>query len=376
MAANNTVLQRKLGIARSETGAVGKSALWALRRAVSKAADQVADLPLAVIGATQDRISHDALAERVGADSLPVLLDGPEGRRGALWLNRDAVAALVEHQTTGRISGKPAADRPFTATDAALSAPLVDAALAQAEALAEVAADRACLTGFRFGARAEDATTLVLAIEADRLRVFSLTLDFNGGAAQGTLLLALPEPETRPAQDPGAPASRQTLSDKACGGLRATLTAVICQMHLPLRDLASLAPGDLLELKENRLDETELVTIAGTCVATGQLGQSGGFRALRLYAGAPRDTRSTPAPSPDFKAVKPQGVPGKTATDVEAEAQLPSVLADVDELQLEAMPPELAAQEISELAGLPLDIDPWPETALEEASGAEKNSGT
>lgn len=360
-------------MARGDTGAAGKSALWALRRGFAKSAAQVADLPLAVIGATQDRVGHDALAARAGTDMLPLLLEGPDGRRGALWLDRAAVAALVEHQTTGRIGGKPAPDRAFTPTDAALVAPVLDAALTGAAALSEVAADRLCLAGFRFGAQAEDTATLLLTIEAERLRLFDLTLDFDGGAAQGALLLALPEPLADPPPVPAdtAPPPRRTLSGQAHDSLRADLSAVICRMRLPLSTLAGLSPGDLVELKDDRLDETELMTIAGSCVATGQLGQAGGFRALRL-AGAPSKGKHAPAAPPGFQVARPPR--RKQAPEPAPEdAQLPQVLADVEELQLETMSPDRAAQEISELAGLSLEDDPWTESGT--AAGAPARPG-
>ncbi|HBS49269.1 MAG TPA: hypothetical protein DEA05_03895 [Rhodobacteraceae bacterium] len=357
MTATNTVLQAKLASARGEGAAEqGRGALWALRRALAKAADEVADLALAVIGATQDRIARDSLAERVGTEALPLLLEGPEGRRGALWLDRAAVAALVEHQTTGRIGAGPTGEtRAFTATDAALVAPLVDAGLALAGDLVERAADRDCLGGFRFGAWAENAAALVLAVEADRLRLFELTLDFQAGAAQGKICFALPEAAPKSPPAPDRPAPRRTLSERAYDSLRADLTAVICRLRLPLSALAELQPGDMLALKDERLDATELLTISGLCAATGELGQSGGFRALRLSGDSPR--RVAPKPAPGFDETRPVR---KAPAPEEEEAPVPATLADVDELQLETMPPEQAAQEISDLAGLSLDDDPWP----------------
>lgn len=372
MTATNTVLQRKLANARGDSGGSGRSALWALRRALAKAADEVADLSLAVIGATQSRVTRDALADMVGADVLPLLLDGPEGARGALWLDRPAVGALVEQQTTGRISGSVAQDRSFTATDAALVAPLVDAALSQAGDLVETAADQDALRGFRFGARAEDAAALVLAVEAERLRLYELTLDFDRGAAQGRMVLVLPEPGTRPTTAAEAPPQRRTLSTRACDSLRAELSATICRMRLPLSALAALEPGDLLELKDERLEETELLTISGLCAATGQLGQAGGFRAVRLSVWTPQ--KAAPKPAPAFTVAKPpprRAGPEETAD----EDALPPVLADVDEFRIDNMPSEQAAQEISQLAGLPMDNDPWPVPAATVSPTGKEGDG-
>ena len=63
-----------------------------------------------------------------------VLLDGPCGARGAVRIDTALLAALIEMQTTGRVTGRAFGGRAVTRTDAAIAAPLIDAALAGAEA--------------------------------------------------------------------------------------------------------------------------------------------------------------------------------------------------------------------------------------------------
>lgn len=360
MAATNTVMQRKLASARTGAGTGSRSALRALRRAVAKAALDTVGLTLAVISATQDRIGHGDLVATLAGDRMLVLLDGPPGRTGVLWMDRDAVAAIVQIQTTGQLSGTPPAPRPFTSTDAALVQPMIDAALALAEALVETPTDRACLAGYRFGAQAEDATALALEIDAERLRTFDLTVDIAAGLRQGRIGLILPEEPAMPAdaQAPDGP-RRALLSRQAVGALRAELRTCLGRICLPISELAAMKPGDLIELRDGRLDAVELLSIAGHRIAVAQLGQTAGVRAVRLLGGDP----ATPQPRADraaaFSAVPvPQPpalapAPAEPAAAGQAGADA-AAFDDGDEDSLADLSPELAAAEISELAGLPL----------------------
>lgn len=386
MTTTNTVLQRKLASARNDAPTGGRSALRALRRALPKAAADAADMALSVTGGTQDRILREDIAGRIGDDgALLVLLDGAAGQTGAIWLDRAIVAAIVEQQTTGRISTRPPPDRPCTSTDAALAAPLIDALLSLVEDLVEVAADRACLTGYRFGARVEDAAAVVLAVEADRLRVFTLGVAVAEGTVQGAITLALPEAPAAPEAD--GPDAREKSAATArgmqtFGTIRAELTAAICRLHLPLEMVATLQVGDRLDLPDTRLDMTELVTIAGASAGMGQLGQSGGFRAVRLVDRDPRTSHTRPVPDEPFTADVAQMVNGGAAgakhepVAEDPDMQPPAVYSEDDDSRLETLPTDLAVAEISELAGLPLDGEETSLSELQAAMGAMSPANT
>lgn len=358
---SGSAVQRKLAVASSGSQTGERTALRALRLGFARAAAAVCDLPLAIIGATQRRAGSDDVVDYIRKDWLLLLLDGPDGRIGALLFDPDCIAALIQHQTMGAVSGGTTADRAFTETDAAMVAPLVDAALQKASELVQVATDALCLSGYSFGARSEDARSLALTLEADHYRVFELSLDFTGGIAQGTACLILPEPpepkvvKTNRNSGPGM--------DKAVGVASADLTAVICRVQVTLAELSVLSPGDVLPLTQGRFDKTEVLAISGQRVTTGQLGQAGGFRAIRLAGYMPQlmatpdefDT-SISLPSP---AVKQDSMilDGTVLSEVEVDGGgggLQAMTDDDSESLFAGLSAEEAALEISELAGLPL----------------------
>ncbi len=367
-------LQRKMAAGRDAAESIGRSAAAALRLAIARAADDLFDLALVVIGVSQARVTQDELAPHLPQDRLLVMLDGPEGQFGILTLDRMLLTALIQQQTMGQISGMVPDDRPFTSTDASLAAPLVDEMLTRAADLADKPIDIQCLSGFRFGARAEDARSAMLSIEAERFRLFELTLEFGSEGKQGVLTLVLPEPiKAATGQEVEADSTAPKLG-AAIEMARADLTAVICTMRVSLSDLSAMAPGDVLPLVKDHLDRTELVGITGQPVAVGRLGQIGGLRALRLnetklrmtrapdQSGFAADIGAQPSVANDPDVLEGELAPSPpTSPDVPSKPvtrpHRPEEDEDGDD-PFSNMSAEEAALEISALAGLsPDDID-------------------
>jgi len=375
-----SVLERKLAAASEADSGVGRSALRALRLAMARTAKELFDLPLAVIGAKQARCEQEGVAAHLADDRLLVLLDGADGLAGAVSLDGDCVAALIQQQTMGRVTGTAMAERAFTGTDAALAEPLIQALLTRAAELADLPEDRRCLSGFRFGALVEDARSLILALEVDRFRVFDLTVDIAEGAMQGAICLMMPDLPSESVNDgkPGAPpVPPGPRLEQAFGVMRADLTATIGRLRLPLTELAAMQPGDVLPLMRERLDETELITINGQSVGAGRLGQVNGFRALRM-----NETMMPAAPTVmpvengfavhvvAAEQVEDDVVTMDGSVDVMSEdhakerAGVPALIGETDTGSivakqtedmgnlLDQMTPEQAVAEISQLAGL------------------------
>lgn len=373
-----SVLERKLAAAGAAERGTGRSALRALRLALARTAKALYDLPLAVIGAKQSRSDHDNIARFLADDRLLVLLDGAQGLAGAASLDGPCVAALIQQQTMGRVTGTAMAERAFTGTDAALAEPLIETLLSRAADLSDDPQDRRCLSGFRFGARVKNVRSLALALEADRFRVFELSVDIAEGAMQGAICLLLPDLPEDPDESGkkgGKKAPQGPSMEQAFGVMRADLTATICRLRLPLDQLTSMQPGDVLPLMRERLEETELVTIDGTSVAAGRLGQVNGLRALRLnettvlpdepdspsangfanrVIAAPAEEKdvvtlegsltSSPAPPPVAQAGLPAVIDTNPPPEPEQESDPDTLLAQ--------MTPQEAAAEITMLAGL------------------------
>jgi flagellar motor switch protein FliM len=359
-----SAVQRKLAAASSGTQTGDCTALRALRLGFARAAASVCEMPLAVIGATQRRVGSDDVADYIHDDKLLLLLDGVEGQIGAMLFSADSIAALIQHQTMGAVMGGATNERTYTETDAAMVAPLLDAALQKASDLVQLAADVRCLNRYSFGARSEDARSLALTLEADHYRVFELSLDFAGGIAQGTACLILPEPP-EPVITKASKKSGPRL-DKAVGGATADMTAVICRMRVPLAELSSMAPGDVMPLALGRFEKTELLAISGQRVTTGQLGQAGGFRAIRLagfvsqLAAKPDDfDASLGLPAPEAQIAQNSMILDGTVLsevepDVKAQAQAVIQEEEDEDALFAGLSEHEAAIEISELAGLTL----------------------
>lgn len=293
--------QRKLAAGQDDRGAKGRSALRALRLGLARAARDVLELPCAVIGATQARMMQEDVPAALGEDRLLILIDGPERAVGVIGADRGCLTALIQQQTMSRVTGGEAAQRVFTPTDAAMLSPLINGALQRAADLSEIPADRECLTGYRFGAKADDMRAVVLALEAERFRVFDLTIDFDSGKMQGRMTLALPEPEIRAEEDDSALAESRARLQRSVGAAQAEMTAVIGHLRLPLSKLGGMKPGDVLPLVHDKLNQADLHAIDGRKVTSVRLGQAGGWRAIRFGEAARRDLGALPAER-DFDA--------------------------------------------------------------------------
>ncbi|MFT4961092.1 MAG: flagellar motor switch protein FliM [Paracoccaceae bacterium] len=355
-----SAVQRKLAAASNGPQTGERTAMRALRLGFARAAASVCELPLAVLGATQRRTSSDEVANYIRDDWLLLLLDGSEGQIGAMLFDPNSIAALIQHQTMGAVSGGATDDRAFTETDAAMVAPLVDAMLTKARELVQVPMDALCLGSYCFGARSEDARSLALTLEADHYRVFELALDFTGGIVQGAACLILPEPpEPKPTK---SSKNRGPRMDRAVGGASAEINAVICRMRITLAELSAMTPGDVVPLTTGQFNKTELLTLSGQRITTGQLGQASGFRAIRLAGYMPQ----LAAKSDDFESSlglpAPEAAPaqnsmildGTVLADVEPADQLTALLDDDTDALFAGLSESEAALEISELAGLPL----------------------
>lgn len=353
-------LQRKLAGPGARAKGTERSALRALRLSLARSAARLFELPLAAIGASQKRGNADGLGDWLPEASLLLFLDGPDGAIGAAALDPALVEALIQAQTMGQVSAQVGSERAFTETDAAMAAPLLDALLEETAELAQVPADRDCLLGFRFGARAEDRRSLLLGLQADRYRGFDLSLDIGAGLRKGRLVLVLPDLPTL--REPVSDRPEQT--DGSLGAMLmqvpAELNVVLSRMRLSLSELAAMQPGDRLTLMPKRLDQVELVALTGEVIALCHLGQAAGARAVRVnerLSALPVDQDSG-ATGTDVAVFEPH--PAQvTDAKVESEnhqtgAELPEASEEGELLELS---PDEAALEITQLAGLPTHAD-------------------
>ena len=276
-----SILRRKAALGTQEHEARAMSVAKAMRQSIAKLGKELFEMPLSAIGAiTEDRKASD-LFKLIDDASLLCLFEGEEGRIGA-----DIVGGLIQQQTMGRVSPVSGTTRPMTQTDAAMCAPLLDALFERVAPMLEVKAERDVVGGFNFGARFEDVRTLEMALELPEYFVGRLTLDLSGGARQGELTLVLPRTGPAKTSDglsdgedvgPSIPQMNEVVMD-----LPTELNMVLCKVKLELSQVKQLAVGEALHLPHNTFPETEIVSLTGSTVGSGVLGQVSGIRALRL----------------------------------------------------------------------------------------------
>lgn len=326
---DNTVIQRMARVAREGYQARAMSPAKALRLALAKAADRSIGLALLVTAVEQRQLLVADLPPALGEGGLLLLLDGPDGRRGALRLDLPFLAALIEMQTMGRVTGKPAEPRTLTRTDAAIAAPLIDAALAEFGALLTEEGGDHWGAGYAFGAMAEDARNLGLALTEAEYHHFRLMVEIGEAAQPGALSLFLPvcaapaQPET-----PGTPGAPQPLTlEHSALDAPVCLQAVLTRLTLPLDRVGTLKPGDVLPFSSERPLGLRLEVGHKHKVADARLGQINGLRAARLLVAS-----DTPPPDPGPAAAaaprKPQagGAGGKTPKPARDVVPVPEVV--------------------------------------------------
>lgn len=346
-------LKRKLAEAQTDTSSREMTALRALRLSVARVGDDLFGLALGVVAVRQARMAPDDLETSLSDTCLTMLLDCAGGLSGAVSVAMPLVTSVIQQQTIGHVIAQPPVERDYTDTDAAMCAPLIEEVVSSARDLADAEADKECFRSVRFGARAEDVRTLLLALRAKRYRVFWITLDIALGKHQAEVILILPEAEEEkaPAQ-PGESSTRERSANSRMLNVPAELKAVLMRFRLPMAELNALKVGDHLPIPREKLSETLIMSVSGQVVARGKLGQMNGNRAVRLMrpTAVPRIRDQggevvfephSPAPSLDDRMI---GANELKIEDIEEEPLSADSLA--------ALSPDEAAEQISALAGL------------------------
>ncbi|MBZ8118785.1 FliM/FliN family flagellar motor switch protein [Roseovarius sp. LXJ103] len=311
----NTVILRKARSGRAEHQARGMSPSKALRLALAQTADALYDMPVAVAAVEQVEISQTGLDRELGGGGLLILLDGPDGARGALRMDLGLLGALIEVQTTGRVSGRATADRAVTRTDAAISAPLIDAMLARFEAQLREETPAHWAQEFRYGVMMEDVRGMQLALTAPAFHVLRLMVETGDVAQPGALTLILPAPpETPEADDPKQEAVLARTLEACAMGVPVRLEAVLGRIKMPLGEVCRLKPGDTLPVALDKPMRIWLEASEKHVVAMAHLGQSDGLRAVRLLL--PQSERAA-LPTEVAEEAPSRIAPKRVAPDVE-----------------------------------------------------------
>lgn len=286
----NQTIRRKIAFGnRAEPGVQSADQGW--RLGFARAARDCTGLLVDVVSVQQSRMSLEEVLELPPERSLLALLDGPQAGLGLIILSSELLAALIEMQTTGRVSVTPPLPRRPTRTDAAMVAATIDQALQEMELLLQPLADFTWAGGFRYASFLEDPRPLGLLLEDQGYSVLRADLSLAEGAREGQLILALPaegrlllpksEGIAADTLAPPQPPFTEALAEVA-QGVPCLLQGVLARLSLPLQEVMVLQAGAVLGLPEAALDRIQLETPDGKPLARARLGQNRGLRALRL----------------------------------------------------------------------------------------------
>lgn len=255
----------------------------ATRVALARAADEQLGLEVAIEAAVPGRGDAREATDAITAGDLIFLLSGDGRPPGLMTLSPSLLQALIEVQVNGRVSPAPLRERSPTRTDGVVVRPLAEAWLAE---LADPASGLAGLAGYRLGSMLADPRAAHLAIEPAPFVSLVLTLALGGGARNGVLALHWPAPD----DTAGAASARFDP-----GRVDVDLDVVLTRLRRPLREVAALAPGDVIEIAPAALAAVA-VERDGRRVATARLGRMNGRRAIRREMPPPPDAPPFEAP--------------------------------------------------------------------------------
>ncbi|WP_371224402.1 FliM/FliN family flagellar motor switch protein [Roseovarius sp. 2305UL8-3] len=283
----SSIIHRKARVGREGFDARAMSPSKALRLSLAKSAETLFELALSVTTVEQVTIGANAIPDKLGDDGLLMLLDGAGGQRGAVKLDTQFIAALIEAQITGEVRATAAQPRTYTRTDAAMAAPFLDAVLDGFDAQLRETDEAYLPKALRFGDKVDDARVLGLALEGGRYDLYSITVDLAEGAKTGVISVLVPQITApkgpKPGQDNADKAGTDTLAQNALEAT-ATLDAVMARIEMPLKDIWGLKVGMALPIAAKSIDNTQLIAPGSHFVAEVRLGQLNGLRAVRLVS--------------------------------------------------------------------------------------------
>ncbi len=266
--------------------------------ALGRAAERQARLPVFVEKVELARMTLPELPELLPERALLAVVEGWRDALGVVAVCPGLLASLIEMQAIGRITSRPTQARRPTRTDASISADFVNALLG--ELARECLGQAGCpdFGAFRYATYMDDPRPLSLMLEDGEM--LRLTLRFRlgpGGQRDGTLMIALPIERANYAALPAgatpvteampAPLDEDTAPSEGslCDAMQQvpiSLVGILCRRKVSLQMLRNLAPGALIPLPQNVLDDARIETPQGQVLARGRLGEADGYHAIRL----------------------------------------------------------------------------------------------
>lgn len=261
--------------------------------AIGRAADKIHRMPLFFDQIQWSEAALAELGELLPEGALVSMIEGPGDSLGVVAICPELLAAITEMQTAGRVSSRPAPSRRPTRTDGSICSDFINALLAELGADPSLLPGRDRIRGYRYASHLDDLRALDLLLEDGGFHLLSVGLRAGeAGQRNGRLVIAWP---ADPAQSPCEPGNDAEPADDCTGASSLAdavldapfeLRGILCRRRISLRELAALAPGDVVALPPDVLGAATLETALGQVLFRGKLGEMAGRHALRLLAGA------------------------------------------------------------------------------------------
>lgn len=303
----STVLRRMLAETPTRGASGVPAAFKPLASLIEKLADRSLSLPLSVSGLTKQTLTREGFIQSFEPPILMLRLRAASGAIGLAGLCPQLRAALIEVQTTGKVTSRAPADRPATDADAAMCTGFIGDLFAQAHVGLEPDSKAFWSTVFKPDGRFQGARALALALDDVPLAQVMLRFDLGSGARQGTLSLLIPQ-AGKPVSK--ASASWRAAMKRAVDDAPVALSAVLHRQVLSLADVEGLRVGDTLTLPRTAAAAI-MLEADETKVGPFKLGQISGQKALRRVASSPQPDLSVP-PDPTLPASAPVNQPIET----------------------------------------------------------------
>jgi len=275
-------LRRKLGTATNPFSLAGNSPPKALRLAFARACENVARFEAAVTDFAESKASLAQVVGDLNHFDLIQAIKSPTGAAGlAIW-DGQALSAFIEQLVTGRVVPSEAEGRAATPTDGALIGVVLDAILAGFDAELEQTEGVPGVKGFKSSGTFSDGRAVSMALKDVPYRRYVLSLALGNGAKTGQLQLVFPWGGFGAKSNSSTGRGWDAIWHHAVADARAPVSAVLHRLSLPLSDVTKFQIGTLVPIPTVAIGKVSLEGFDQRMAATGRLGQSNGFRAIRV----------------------------------------------------------------------------------------------
>lgn len=264
--------------------------------AIGRAADRLYSMPVKPVQLKPGATTLAEMGELLPDPALFFVVEGLGEAIGLVALSPAVVTSLIEVQTLGRVTSRPLDNRRPTRSDAMICADFINALLDELGTELSVIDGFEGFVGYRYASFLSDRRALMLMLEDTAYRSLGVSLHLGSDTGrEGDIFIALPQPRAAAALPaPQATDANAADTQNAKPGLSQgdlgqivqqapiDVQGVLCRRKIRLGDLRRLSHGDMLPLPRVDLSEARLETRQGQLIATGKLGETEGYHAIRL----------------------------------------------------------------------------------------------